>query len=435
MANPDSKDVALDLLAYIHASPSAAHAVTETTRRLEAGGFTSLDEADAWSLSPGQGVFVTRNHTSVIAVRLGSEPLWESGARIAGAHTDFPGLRLKPRGVYSKCGYLQLSVEIYGGPLLHTWTDRDLGLAGRAVVDTGDGPPETRVYDLARPLCRIPSLAPHIQPKKKDSLTLNKQTHMPPILGLGGEKDAGADRMRELIAEALEIDPQAIQTFTVEPYDLQPGALGGVNEEFIQTRSYDNLASCHAAMTALLESPPQRHTQIIALFDNEEVGSQTMQGAGSRFLDMVLERMCESTERPREALYRAIARSFIVSADGAHAVHPSYADAHEPHHHPVLGGGPVIKVNANERYTTQLEAQALLQACAKRAGIALQHFVARTDVGTGSTIGPMTATRLGIRSIDIGNPMLAMHSIRETAGTADQAAMAKLLAEFLTADD
>lgn len=434
MARPDAKDVALDLLAYIHASPSAAHAVAESARRLEAGGFARLQEADPWNLSAGDGFFVQRNHTSVIAVRLGGEPLWEAGARIAGAHTDFPGLRLKPSGVYAKCGYLQLAVEIYGGPLLHTWTDRDLGLAGRAVIRTGEGAPETRLYDLARPLCRIPNLAPHIRPEKKDSLTLNKQTHMPPILGLGEDEAARGHRVHELIAETLEVEAEALRAFTVEPYDLQPGALGGVNEEFIQTRSYDNLASCHAALTAFLESPPRRHAQVIALFDNEEVGSQTMQGAGSRFLDMVLERLCEGSRRPREAFYRAIARSFIVSADGAHAVHPNYADAHEPHHHPVLGGGPVVKVNANERYTTQLEAQELLQTCAQRAGTPLQHFVARTDVGTGSTIGPMTATRLGIRSIDIGNPMLAMHSIREMAGTADQAAMAGLLAEFLSVE-
>ena len=436
MHEQDSTTIAQDLLAYIEASPTAAHAVAETVRRLEAAGFTRLDEADTWNVAPGTAVYTTRNHTSLIAARIGSEPLWETGARITGAHTDFPGLRVKPNGQYSKCGYLQLAVEVYGGPLLHTWTDRDLGLAGRAIISSADAGPgadsQTMLYDLHRPLCHIPNLAPHIRPEKKEGVVLNKQAHLPPILGLGKKEAVQAAALQALIARERDVKQEAVRAFTVEPYDLQPGTLGGLQGEFLHTRSYDNLGSCHAALRAFLASRPQAHTQIIALFDNEEVGSQTMQGAGSRFLDMLLERLCEAAPRPREALYRAIARSFIVSADGAHAIHPNYAEVHEPHHHPILGGGPVVKVNANERYTTHLEALDLLQACAARAGVHLQHFVARTDVGTGSTIGPMTATRLGIRSIDVGNPMLAMHSIRETAGTADQAAMTRLLGAFMT---
>ncbi len=439
MAVDQTKQQALDFLAYVAASPTAAHAVRETGRRLQDAGFSAADEAESWEFSPGACFFVRRNHTSIVAVRLGQKPLSETGARILGAHTDFPGLRLKPNPLYAKCGYVQMSVEVYGGPLLHTWTDRDLGVAGRAIVRSAAGKAETMLYDISRPIARIPNLAPHIRPEKSPSLTLNKQTHLPPVLALHGDDGASPDAnmLRALLARALEeeygakTDPETITAFTAEPYDLQPGALAGLKEEFIVTRSYDNLASCHAALDALLKAEPQDHTQIIALFDNEEVGSQTMQGAGSRFLDNVIERLCADAARPREAFFQTIARSFIASVDGAHAIHPNYPEAHEPHHHPLLGKGPVVKVNANERYTTQLEAHDLLQSCARTARVSLQSFVARTDVGTGSTIGPMTATRLGIRSVDLGNPMLAMHSIREMAGTADQAAMEKLLGAFL----
>lgn len=439
MTVDQTKQQALDFLAYVAASPTAAHAARETGRRLQEAGFSPADETDPWDFSPGACFFVRRNHTSIVAVRVGRKPPIESGARILGAHTDFPGLRLKPNPLYTKCGYLQMSVEVYGSPLLHTWTDRDLGLAGRAIVRSAAGKAETMLYDIPRPIGRIPNLAPHIRPEKSPSLTLNKQAHLPPILALHDEagKTPDANALRTLLALALgeeygaTVDPEAITAYTAEPYDLQPGALAGLEEEFIVTRSYDNLASCHAALGALLGTEPQDHTQIIALFDNEEVGSQTMQGAGSCFLDNVIERLCADAARPREAFFQTIARSFVASVDGAHAVHPNYQEAHEPHHHPLLGKGPVVKINANERYTNQLEAHDLLQTCAQRSNVTLQSFVARTDVGTGSTIGPMTATRLGIRSIDLGNPMLAMHSIREMAGTADQVAMAKLLGAFL----
>lgn len=435
MREKESKQTALDMISFIDACPTAAHAVAELSSRFEKAGFKRLDEADSWSVQPGDQLYIVRNHSSILAIRAGSAPLQDAGFRIIGAHTDFPGLRLKPNGFYSKNGYIQLGVEVYGGPILHTWTDRDLGLAGKIIAKTDNRPPEVILFVVRRPVCRIPNLAPHIDPdKKKEGLQLNKQDHLPPVIGIGEEKALEEKPVLKLIAESLGIDPEKISSYSIEIFDIQPGCLGGLNDEFIFVRSFDNLASCHAAMEALLRAPETAFTQVVALFDNEEVGSTTMQGARSGFLDSVLERLCLSSDNPREAFFRALAKSLAVSADGAHAVNPNYPEAHEPKHQPILNGGPVIKVNAQERYTTQIDALEHLKQCAERQNVPLQTFVARTDVGTGSTIGPMTASRLGIKSIDIGSPMISMHSVREMAGTDDQLSMVKLLTEHFSSE-
>jgi len=427
MVNQKYKDASLDMLEYIDASPTAAHATREAIRRLEASGYRRLDEADSWKIGAGEKFYVTRNDTSVIAARVGSGKCEEDGFRIVGAHTDFPGLRLKPNGIYSKNGYIQLGVEVYGGPIVHSWFDRDLGIAGRLVVEG-----EPVLFDIRKPVCRIPNLAPHIRVNKNEELKFNKQDHMPPVVGLGDESTLEAEPVRKLIAESAGVDESKISTWSVEIFDLQPGTLGGMSDEFVFVRSIDNLASCHAALEALTNAPDKPFTQVIALFDNEEIGSATMQGAASRFLDAVIERICLASESPREAFYRAIANSIIMSVDGAHAINPNYAEAHEPRHHLVLNGGVVHKVNANERYTGQIDAVAHLVKCAEKAECPLQKFVARTDVGTGSTIGPMTATRLGIRSVDVGGPILSMHSTREMAGTEDQLHMINLIREHFS---
>ncbi len=437
MVDAKAKDTALDMIAFIEDSPTAAHAAAEVARRLDEAGFRRIEEKDDWEVESGDQFYVMRDDSSVIAVRVGHALPAEVGFRIIGAHTDFPGLRIKPNGVYSKNDYLQLGVEIYGGPILHTWTDRDLGLAGRLVVEKEDGSHETMLFRLHRPVCRIPNLAPHIKPDKDDGLKINKQDHMPPVFAIGDEKALDEKPLLKLLAEASGARPDRMKAYEVEVYDLQPGAIGGMNDEFIFTRSFDNLASCHAAVEALLAAPKDApFTQVVALFDNEEVGSRTMQGAGSGFLDSVLERLSVLEGSRREPFFRAMAQSMMISADGAHAVNPNYPEAHEPRHQPILNGGPVVKVNANERYTTQIDAYEHLRKCAEKCGpdkgVPLQTFVARTDVGTGSTIGPMTACRLGIRSIDIGSPMMSMHSVREMAGTEDQRYMISLMTEHLS---
>jgi len=424
------KQAALDLINYIEASPTATHATIETIRRLELKGYKRLDEKDKWDISQGDKFFVTRNDSSVIAVHVGTEPFEDAGFRIVGAHTDFPGLRLKPNGVYSKQGYIQLGVEIYGGPILHTWLDRDLGIAGKLVFTCDDGTKQEKTFAVKKPVCRIPNLAPHIRIEKKEEIKFNKQDHMPPVIGMGNEESLTEKPLLKLIARSAGVDVEKISSYTLEVFDLQTGVIGGMNGEFIFVRAIDNLAACHAGLEAFLDcDQPAPFTSILALFDNEEVGSQTMQGAGSRFLDTIIERLTASGENSRENYFRSIANSLIISNDGAHAVNPNYPEAHEPRHHPVLNGGPVIKINANQRYTSHSEALEHLRERATRAGVPLQEFVARTDVGTGSTIGPMTSTRLGIRSVDVGSPMISMHSSREMGGVDDQLHMIKLLRE------
>jgi len=426
-------DTTNDLIGYINTSPTAYHATAESIRRLEEMGFRRFDESSAWGIAPGSRFYVTRNDTSVIGVIVGTEPVETAGFRIAGGHTDFPGLRLKPNGVYTKNGYIQLGVEVYGGPLVQTWLDRDLGLAGRLVVSNDDGSYEIVPFVVKKPVCRIPNLAPHIVPERKDSISYNKQDHLPPVIALGEDRELGSESIKKMIAEAAGVDPAKITGHIVEIIDLQDGTIGGVNDEFVFTRSIDNLAACHALIEGMKDASDETpFTRIIALFDNEEVGSRTMQGADSRFLDNTMERIAMSGDKPRELFFRSIANSLIISVDGAHAINPNYPEAHEPRHHVKLNGGPVVKVNSNERYTTNIEAHEHLRRCAKEREVPLQTFVARTDVGTGSTIGPMTAARLGMRSIDVGSPMVSMHSIREMGGTEDQLHMINLLAEHFS---
>jgi aspartyl aminopeptidase len=426
MADQEVRLSIQEMFSYIEASPTAAHATAVTAASLKGAGYRVLDEREAWSAAPGDRLLVTRGDTSIIALKMGTSPLAEAGLRVIGAHTDFPGLRVKPQGSYGKKGYRQLGVEVYGGPILQSWFDRDLGLAGRVVVQTPDGT-ETRLFDISRALVRIPDLAPHIRVDKKSDPKLNKQKHLPLLLGLG---EGGGEALLDLIAESAGAQRSDLLAWTIEAYDFQPGTLAGLNDEFACIRSIDNLSSCHAGLSALLADGEETpHTQVLALFDNEEIGSTTRQGAQSGFLDTVLERLCGDQ---RETFHRTIAASTFLSVDGAHALHPNFVEAHEPHHHPLLGGGVAIKTNANERYTTNLESLAMVRGCAARAEVPLQDFVARTDVGTGSTIGPMTSSRLGIRGVDLGIAMLAMHSIRETCGSADPLLLRRLLVEFLT---
>ena len=359
------------MLRYIDASPTSAHAAGEASRRLDKAGFRRLEEADRWEVGPGDQCYVVRDFSAIVAFRVGRGLPEDSGFRIVGAHTDFPGLRLKPNAVYSKAGYVQLGVEIYGGPILATWTDRDLGLAGRVVVKADDGSVQVKIVRIDRPICRIPNLAIHMNREvNEEGLKLNKQEHLPPIVGLGDEKSLLEAPLKKLLAESAGVDIEKIIDWRIDVVDIQPGAIGGINKEFVFSGRIDNLASCHAGIEALIAAPKDSpFTQVVALFDNEEVGSMTPGGAGSRLLDHVLERLCLRENQRREAFFRATAKSIMISCDGAHAVNPNYPEAHEPRHQPILNGGPVLKVNAQERYTTEVEALAHLQSCANRASV------------------------------------------------------------------
>jgi aspartyl aminopeptidase len=314
--------------------------------------------------------------------------------------------------------------------------DRDLTLAGYLIAGVDFGNPRVVPVRLTRPICRIPNCAIHFNRQvNDDGLKLDKQKHLPPIFGLTAEKEITDDALRGALAEAASVDAASIVDYSLDLVDLQPPTLGGLDDELLFARGIDNLVSCHAAIHALIESREEAvaPTRLIALFDNEEVGSDTFRGAGSTLLDTAIERLCAGGAKAREDLLRALSRSVLVSADGAHAVHPNYADFHDPQHRPRLGGGPVIKVNASERYATTAATRAYLAQCAEAADVGIQHYVHRTDLPCGSTIGPISATRLGVPAVDIGAPMLSMHSIRETSTPADCEMLSQLLTAHLRA--
>jgi len=425
-----------DLLAYLAASPTAVHAAGAAANLLTAAGFGEVSEAETWRLRAGAAFFVRRGYSGLVAGVVGRAAPEQAGFRLVGTHTDVPALRLKPRAHYIKEGYRQLAVEVYGGPLLATWTDRDLTLAGYLVAGKDNQPWKTIPVRLDGPVCRIPNVAIHFNREVNDKgLKLDKQKHLPPIYGLAaGPKETDAALLKAL-AKAAGVPAKDIRAFSLDLIDAQPPVLGGLNGDLLFARGIDNLVSAHAAVVALSEHRRRNAdpTALIALFDNEEVGSNTYRGAGSTLLDCVMERLCLDGENPREALLRATARSLLVSADGAHAVHPNYADVHEPLHKPQLGGGPVIKVNAAERYATTAATRAYLLQCAATGKIPVQEYVQRADLPCGTTIGPISATRLGVPTVDVGVPMLAMHSIRETTTPRDCERLKNLLAIHLSA--
>ena len=426
-----------DLLHFLAHSPTAVHAVEQSANRLRDAGFVQVHESDAWDLGPGDAFFVTRGGGGMAIGVVGDKPPAQVGFRLVGAHTDVPGLRLKPGAVYAKEGYRMLGVEVYGGPILATWMDRDLVLAGYVIASKDFGPVCRIPVVVPKPLCRIANCAIHLNRKvNDDGLKLNAQKHLPAILGLDAGIDANRDVLRQLVAEAAGIDEAAIHDFTLDLVDAQPPTLGGLDDELIYARGIDNLASCHAAVHAMIDTREEATatTRVAVLFDNEEVGSDTFRGAGSTLMDTVLERLCLRGASPREDLLRAIARSVLVSADGAHAVHPNYADQHDEHFKPKLGGGPVIKINAKERYATTVDTRTFLRMCAEGAEIPLQRYVHRADLPCGSTIGPISATRLGVPTVDVGVPMLSMHSIRETTHARDCLHLAELLGAALTSN-
>ena len=426
-----ARKTALELIDFIDASPSPWHAVASAEERLLARGFTRLEEGERWQLEAGGRHYVVRGGASLIAFVAGSRPLAETGFRIVGAHTDSPGLRLKPRAAIAGDGLLRLGVEVYGGPILATFTDRDLSLAGRVVMRTAAGP-QTRLLRFEQPLVRLPNLAIHMNREvNEQGLKLNKQTELPLILGQLGEGEDAEARLRKLLADAVQGGESDLLSWELAVYDVQKGCLWGADEEFIADSQLDNLASCHAALAALMATEQPTSTCVAALFDHEEVGSESAAGAGGIFVTYVLARIGLQAGLDGEDRLRAMARSFFVSADMAHAWQPNFPAAYEPDHKVMMNGGPVIKTNASQRYSTQAETAARFMGLCEQAGVPCQQYAHRTDLGCGSTIGPIVASRLGIASVDVGSPMWAMHSARESAGAHDQACMiAALTATF-----
>lgn len=427
----DAQEFALKLLRYIDDSPSPWHAVATTRQHLVAAGFQPLEEQKPWALKPGAGYFVIRDDSSIIAFRLGTGRPSESGFRILGAHTDSPGLRIKPNPVKRCQEWLTLGVEVYGGPILPTFTDRDLSLAGRVVIRDDDGNLTRKLVRFEQAIVRIPNLAIHLnRTVNEDGLKLNPQTELPLILSLVNESDT--DPFGSIIAQTLNVDPSTILAWEMAVYDTQPGTLWGPENEFLANSQLDNLAMCHAALESLLSAVPSASTQVIALFDHEEVGSGSDKGADGNFLRDVLQRIVAVTEDTSvQNIQQALANSIMISADMAHAWHPNYPHKHDPEHRPIVNQGPVIKINHNQRYTTDAVTEAMFIALCQDHEIPYQKFINRTDLSCGSTIGPMTAASLGIASLDIGNAQWAMHSIRESAGVQDHLWMKMAMTAFL----
>lgn len=424
------------LIGFLQSSPTPFHAARTLGERLEYAGFTRLREAESWRLAPYKSYYLTRNESSLIAFRTGNGDVAGRGLRMAGAHTDSPCLRVKPQPEILRQGYLQLGVEVYGGALLNPWFDRDLSLAGRVNYVDAQGRLRCALVDFARPVAVIPSLAIHLDRDVNQNRSINAQNHLPPLL-LQAPSGAKPD-FRGILKSELETagvtDVARILDYELSLYDVQTPALVGLEWEFIAGARLDNLLSCHLGLEALLAAEGDSPALLVCS-DHEEVGSVSTSGAAGTFLEAVLERLGEQLGGGgRENYRRMLENSFMISLDNAHGIHPNYADRHDQHHGPLLNRGPVIKVNANQRYATNSETSALFRRICEEADVPLQSFVVRSDLGCGSTIGPITAGRLGVRTLDVGVPTFAMHSIRELAGARDGAWLMRATTRYLQQD-
>jgi aspartyl aminopeptidase len=411
-------------LSFLDASPTPPHATATAAGWLAQRGFVDIaatEPGGRWS--PG-ALGMYRHDGSLFAWRCGTASPEVAGFRLIAAHTDSPNLRIKPVGLVKSHGYVRLGVEVYGGVQVATWVDRDLGIAGAVHVRVGHGI-ETRLVDIRRPVARIPTLAIHLNRSvNDDGLKLNAQTQLPAVLSLDVE---GHDPLRKLLADAAGCAASEIVTWDLSLYDLTPAALGGAHGEFVFSGRLDNLGSTHAALEGLLAATDgslPAATAVIALFDHEEIGSRTNRGADGRAIETVLAGLAGDLDA-------ALARTTLVSADMAHAIHPGFADKSEPEHAPKLNGGPTIKLNTTHRYSTEGASAARFVLLCERAEVPYQWYVHRSDMACGSTVGPMLASRLGVQSVDVGNPMLSMHSAREQCGALDQGRMVKVMAQFL----
>ncbi|MGA6105199.1 M18 family aminopeptidase [Pseudomonas solani] len=419
------------LIDFLKASPTPFHATRSLAQRLEAAGYVHLDERDAWRAEAGGRYYVTRNDSSLIAIKLGKRPMLDGGLRLVGAHTDSPCLRVKPNPELHRQGFWQLGVEVYGGALLVPWFDRDLSLAGR-VTYRAAGKVESQLVDFQAPIAVIPNLAIHLNREANQGWAINAQTELPPILA---QLATGETReFRDLLAEQLTLEhgvsADAVLDYELSFYDTQSAAVIGLGGDFIAGARLDNLLSCYAGLQALLAAEGDESCVLVCT-DHEEVGSCSACGADGPFLEQVLRRLMPEGD----AFARTIQRSLLVSADNAHGVHPNYADKHDGNHGPKLNAGPVIKINSNQRYATNSETAGFFRHLCLENEVPVQSFVTRSDMGCGSTIGPITASQLGVRTVDIGLPTFAMHSIRELAGSHDLAHLVKVLAAFYSSHD
>lgn len=420
-------DLLTGLLDFLQASPTPYHAVDAVRRALLQHGFTALDEGQPWDLRPGGRYFLTRRDATILAFRYGDGDPAQSGLRIIGSHTDSPALKVKPRPERVSQGYLQLGLEVYGGVLLGPWFDRDLSIAGRVTLRDGAGL-RSHLLDFRRPIAIIPSLAIHLDRTANEGRALNAQEQMRPILLQNPEPGLSFKSLlqQQLALEGCQVVTDDILDFDLSFYDTQAPARVGVHGEFIASARLDNLLSCYVGLQALLQSQGDA-SAVLALFDHEEVGSQSNIGAQGNLLSAFCERVMPDPEGRLCMLHR----STLVSVDNAHGIHPNFPHKHDEGHGPRLNAGPVIKYDANQGYATSSETAAQLKLLAETAGVPVQAYVTRADMRCGSTIGPMTSAKIGIRTVDLGVPTFAMHSIRETAGAKDLEYLHAILKRYL----
>lgn len=416
-----------ELLNFLHRSPTPFHAVSNMIAELQQHGFVALAESERWQLRTGGRYYVTRNDSSLIAFVLGSDDVVETGWHMAGAHTDSPCLKIKPNPELQRSGYFQLGVEVYGGALLSPWFDRDLSLAGRVTYLTDDGALANALIDFEKPIAIIPSLAIHLDREVNNSRSINAQTQLPLVLASGAETvpDFRALLLEQLRAQTGIQNALEVLDYDINCYDTQPPALVGLKQEFIASARIDNLLSCFVGLKSLLAANGARSAMLICS-DHEEVGSASTSGAQGTMLQMLLRRIAGNDEN----YARMVDRSLMISCDNAHGIHPNFSDRHDANHGPLLNRGPVIKINANQRYATNSETAALFRHICQQVDAPVQSFVVRSDMACGSTIGPITATEIGVRTVDVGVPQWAMHSLRELAGTRDCWYLARALTHF-----
>ncbi|MFF1649074.1 M18 family aminopeptidase [Streptomyces sp. NPDC058240] len=420
-----------DLLSFISTSPSPYHAVASAAQRLEKAGFRELRGTDDWTGTTG-GSFVTRGG-ALIAWYVPEGAPAHTPFRIVGAHTDSPNLRVKPAPDTASAGWRQIGVEIYGGVPLNTWLDRDLGISGRLALRTPGGGTGSRLVQIDEPLLRVPQLAIHLDRTVNEGLALDRQRHLAPVWALGAHEEGALLRR---VAAAAEADPDEVLGWDLMLHDIQPPGYLGADREFVVSARLDNLVSVHAGVTALTgaataaERPA--YIPVLAAFDHEEVGSGSETGAQGPLLERVLSRSVTARGGSPEDWSRALSGAFCVSADMAHAVHPNYAERHDPDHRPLPNGGPALKVNVNQRYATDSTGMAVFASACERAGVPWQPFVSNNAMPCGTSIGPITGARLGVPTVDVGVPGLSMHSARELCGANDPGHLAAVLGAFVT---
>lgn len=425
------------LLSFLDASPVNFLAVKNLTEELQQHGYRRIDTTEALgTVKAGDKFFVTKNESSIYAFQIGRKALAETGFHMICAHCDSPTFRIKPHAeIDCEGGIVKLNTEVYGGPTMSTWFDRPLTLAGRVIVKSKDVmTPTTLLLHVKRPLLQISNLAIHFNRQVNDGVKLSRQKDVLPILGIINDELEKGNLLMNIILEELNkqqtVAREDILDFDLYLADATPACTFGAHNELISSGRLDDLSMCFAGLEALLASQPTDTTQVLAIFDNEETGSQTKQGAGSPFLSYMLKRIALAQGGTEEAYYQAVERAFMISADNAHAWHPNYSEKYDPTNHPMLGGGPVIKFNAAQKYASDAYSASVFASLCKKAGVPCQRFVNHSDVAGGSTLGNILASSIPLRGVDMGNAILAMHSCRETGSTADHEFCVKVFTQF-----